>query len=738
MPGSQPSNGLAQDDMLTATAAWAGQIYTAGQIDATLEGQHFLGYPVLAAMAQRPEYRRIVETIATEMTRKWIRLVNRKGDEETQDRLDLLNDALEKFNVRDAFRKAAEGDGFFGRGHLYIALDGDQIGDELKAPIGNGRDSASKQKVRKGKLLRLQPIEAVWVNAQSYNTINPLGSDWYVPQQWYVQGREIHRDRLLTFVGREVPDFLKGAYMFGGLALTQMAQPYVANWLRTREDVSDLIAQFSVSGVQGMTLPDLLASGGAQELSNRIDMFVGARDNRGFMALGENEEFFNVSTPLGTLDKLQAQAQEQIASVCGIPLVKLLGVTPSGLNASSDGEVRVFYDFIHAYQEKLFGENLKRVLAFVQLSEFGDVDEDIGFEFEPLWQMDEAEKADVALKRTQAIMTAEPALPSDVVLRELREMGDATGAFTQITDDDIESAATEAPAPELTGTDPTEVQADPADATAQAQDAQWHEGDHPRAGNGQFGEGSSSAAAPDDEDDDGEDREAVRSPYDVHYDDLIGPSEDDQTQENEIEKAVGRIASDKVVLQAPIQSADGSVDREQMLSELMNSYDSHRNSPGFLSGDALDDDRQAAHDAARRYVEDYADAFDEGHDGHHLVLALDRPQDGLYWQARQAAEKRLADEGHDPASIQREISGQADAAREKAARAANAAASEARYSSTNEALQKTYPAESAEIDKARADGDGRKVWMLRSALIARFKREQGVTLSYDKAHATRA
>ncbi len=241
--------------------------------------------------------------------------------------------------------------------------------------------------------------------------------------------------------------------------MTQMARPYVANWLRTREDVSDLISSFSVSGVQGMKLADMIATGGTDAVLARIDMFNNARDNRGFMALDGDETFFNVSTQLGTLDKLQAQAQEQIASVCGIPLVKLLGVTPSGLNASSDGEVRVFYDFIHAYQEKLFGENLKRVLGFVQLSEFGDVDEDIGFEFEPLWQMSESEKADVALKRAQAIMVAEPVLPSDVVLRELREMGDATGAFTQITDDDIDAAATEAPAPEAIDPDADEPNA---------------------------------------------------------------------------------------------------------------------------------------------------------------------------------------------------------------------------------------------------------------------------------------
>jgi hypothetical protein len=168
------------------------------------------------------------------------------------------------------------------------------------------------------------------------------------------------------------------------------------------------------------------------------------------MALMGDEEFFNVSTQLGTLDKLQAQAQEQMASISGIPLVKLLGVTPSGLNASSDGEIRVFYDYILAYQERMFSLPLRKVLDIVMLSEFGEIDESISFQFEPLWQMSDAEKADVALKKTQALMLAEPALSGDTLLRELREMSDGTGLFGLITDEDIDASSTEAPAPEAT------------------------------------------------------------------------------------------------------------------------------------------------------------------------------------------------------------------------------------------------------------------------------------------------
>jgi phage-related protein (TIGR01555 family) len=132
-----------------------------------------------------------------------------------------------------------------------------------------------------------------------------------------------------------------------------------------------------------------------KDFFTRLRLFNNTRDNRGVMAIDKDtEELTNVSTPLGTLDKLLAQSQEQIASVAGIPLVVLLGVTPAGLNASSDGEVRTFYATIKAYQERVLRQPLEFMIECIQYDLFGDVDDDAAvFEFIDLWEMDEKDKA---------------------------------------------------------------------------------------------------------------------------------------------------------------------------------------------------------------------------------------------------------------------------------------------------------------------------------------------------------
>lgn len=351
---------------------------------------HFPGFAQLAVQSQIPEIRRCVEIIATEATRKWIKI--QASGQDKADKVKQIESAFSRFGVRDLFRKALEGDGYMGRGHIYVDLGAD--GAELATPIGDGSNGASKAKVAKGGLKGLRIVEAMWAYPSGYNTHDPLAADWYKPSTWLVQGTAVHRTRLLTFVGRELPDLLKPAYSFGGISLSQLVKPVVDIWLRTRGNVADLVNAFSVmvlSTQMGNTLGVADAT-----VMDRVGLFNDFRDNHGtFLINKETEDFKNVAAPVSGLEALQAQAQEHMASIPGIPLVKLLGITPSGLNASSDGEIRVFYDWIAAYQEAVIRPNLQSILGFVQLHLFGEVDPEITFAFEPLWSMSDKELAEV-------------------------------------------------------------------------------------------------------------------------------------------------------------------------------------------------------------------------------------------------------------------------------------------------------------------------------------------------------
>ena len=472
------NGGLMQSNQVAIQAWQAGGLLG----NAVSEGLLFLGYPYLSELAQRPEFRLFGEIRAEEMTRRWTEFrgtedesvkqkdkpaarndddeqaarrrkatgANPRSDaknKEIESKIKELKDFEDELKVRLWFKDAGAQDSFFGISHLYVDTKGVDVNNqqdpELKKDLGNGRDKTTEAKLKgmKGFLKGLRTIEPIWVYPTTYNAVNPLIPSWYDPQVWYVMGTEIHKSRLLTLIGHPVPDILKPAYAFGGLAMTQMAQPYVDIWLRTRESVGEIIHAFSVmvlsTQLATTTMPGGSGGGGGDVLA-RLMLFAMFRDNQGVFAIDKNtEDFKNVSAPVSGLAELQAQAQEHMASVCRIPLVKLTGISPSGLNATSEFEMRAFNDTIHGAQEHLFRSPLTTVYDLMQYSLWGERDPDITYDFLPLQELTPKEKTEM---RKLEAETDQIRIDSGVVSQEearIKLAGDEESGYDSIDPHDV-------------------------------------------------------------------------------------------------------------------------------------------------------------------------------------------------------------------------------------------------------------------------------------------------------------
>jgi uncharacterized protein len=352
-------------------------------------GLGFPGYPYLSNLVQRSEYRAPTEVISGEMTREWIGFTGVKGP-----KLKELEQAFLDFNVRECVRDCLTYDGQFGKGHLGIQIKGQDSDRKRQNPLLVDDDGVT---IQKGALLGFKPIEPTWVTPYAYNSNDPMLPDFYAPDAYYVMGKRTHASRLLTFISRPVPDLLKPSYNFGGLSLSQLIEPYVQRWLKTVDSVNRLISNFSIISLKTNMMSSISEGGdGGVGLFDRLAFFARARDNRGIFAVDkEQEELESLAVPLSGLSELQAQAQEHMAAPTHIPLVKLTGITPSGLNASSDGEIKVFYDFIGSEQQNQIAPTLRIILRIIQLHLWGKVDPKIGFEFLPLDSPTDKEMADM-------------------------------------------------------------------------------------------------------------------------------------------------------------------------------------------------------------------------------------------------------------------------------------------------------------------------------------------------------
>jgi phage-related protein (TIGR01555 family) len=399
----------------------------------------WLGFPYLAELWQIPEIRQVSETIAREMCRKWIKIAA-TGDKDKSDKIRVIEDQLKLHKIQDKFRRLAELDGGFGRGHLFVDVGVE--GDLLKVPL-----YLQPQTVKKGALKAFNVIEPQWVYPAVYNASNPLKKDFYRPATWWVMSQETHRTRLIPFVSREMPDMLKPAYSFGGMSMSQMILDTVESWRKTKTSVADLIEFFSTS-VFKTDMSSILDGGAGRDLAHRMDVFVAYRKNKGAFVIDRQEEFANVSAPLGTLDHLQAQSQEHIGSLAGIPMIVWLGIDPSGLNSTGEGALQVWSQRVHSMQEHLFNDPLKIVLDVIQLDQFGVIDPEIVFTFEPLKEASEEDKgkADKNEAEIDVLYVNAGVISPDEMRQKLAAQPDSPYAGIDLS----------APAPE-----PPEMEADP-------------------------------------------------------------------------------------------------------------------------------------------------------------------------------------------------------------------------------------------------------------------------------------
>jgi len=350
------------------------------------EGQGFFGFPYLSELLQRAEYRHAAEIWSEHSVRKWIKLIGGTAEQRKE-----IEAEMDRLDVRTVAETWCYHDQAYGRGQIFLDFGDADNPIELATPLRLVDSKVSPRRPLKA----LKAIEPVWAAPGVYETSNPLKQDFYKPREWLVYGKRVHHSRLLTMVSRPLSDMLKPSYAFSGLSLVQMMKPYVDNWLRTRQSVSDMVNSYSILNLK-TDMSANMPGGDCSWLFQRADLFVLNRDNRGLMITDKDlEELENIAVPLSGLHELQAQAQEQLASVSRIPLSIYLQISPTGLNANSDGEIRNFYADVHSLQEKNMRPGLAVILDAIQLSLFGQIIDGLGFEFLPLWEMDDKDKAEM-------------------------------------------------------------------------------------------------------------------------------------------------------------------------------------------------------------------------------------------------------------------------------------------------------------------------------------------------------
>ena len=349
----------------------------------------------------------IAELPAREMTREWIELSidDSGGDiriEEPEQRLLLAKSTmqeLEDLNAQSMFAQALLWARVHGGSLLFLGVD------------DGGADLADPLDLDQVKSVKFLLIYDRW-EVQIQSTNQDVGSpDYGKPEIYMVQAQTetgqgigmstpVHASRFIRFDGVLTSRYrmaLNGGWSDSVYTrMEETLQDYGISW----HAIAHLLQDFSQAVLKMRGLADAILQQESNVVVDRMTAMDLCRSvARAIPIDAEDEDFMRVATPLTGLPDVIDRLMLRVASAARMPATLLFGQSPSGLNATGESDITFFYDQIKAQQEETLRPKLDRLLRVVFAAREGPTrgkePESWSYDFRPLWQESDKERAEV-------------------------------------------------------------------------------------------------------------------------------------------------------------------------------------------------------------------------------------------------------------------------------------------------------------------------------------------------------
>lgn len=313
--------------------------------------------------------------------------------------------------------------------------------------------------IGEGQFKGLLVLDRWMVNPTLQNLVSEYGPEYGKPKYYQVVSdahglvnMKVHHSRCIRLEGQDLPYWQRIAENGWGQSVLERLWDRLLAFDSTTQGAAQLVYKAHLRTYKVDGLRQIIAAGGKalEGLAAQIDMIRRYQSNEGLTLMDGKDEFDSTSYSFAGLSDMMMQFGQQISGAIDIPLVRLFGQSPAGLNATGESDIRLYYDGVKAQQERRLRTGIARIYDIVSRSVHGKpLPDGWGFTFKPLWQMSDTEKADIAGKVTEAVSKAygEGILELHEAKKELKQSSEVTGIFTNITDESIQ-AAEDMPPPE--------------------------------------------------------------------------------------------------------------------------------------------------------------------------------------------------------------------------------------------------------------------------------------------------
>jgi phage-related protein (TIGR01555 family) len=389
----------------------------------------------------------IVDCVADDMTRAGVDI---KGKMKPED-IEAVNESAVALGVWNSTNETIKWSRLYGGCLGVMLIDGQDLATPFRV-----------ETVGKDQFKGILPLDRWMVTPEIERPIKEYGPNFGLPEFYKVIptapgliGMRIHHSRCIRLGGIKLPFWQAITLQFWGESIFERIWDILLALNSSTQGIAQLMYKLHLRTYTVENLRTMIASGGPMMagLMAQVQFMRQTQSNEGMTLLDAKDklENFTNSTLSGASDVL-IHFLEQISGAVQIPLVRLMGQSPAGLNATGESDLRTYYDEIARQQVSHLQVPMTNVYRCIVQSLGMEWPEGTTIGFRPLWQLDATQKADVASKTTDNVvkLTEAGIISNQCALKEIRQGSNETGFGSNITDEDINNAESEpAPLPEM-------------------------------------------------------------------------------------------------------------------------------------------------------------------------------------------------------------------------------------------------------------------------------------------------
>lgn len=256
----------------------------------------------------------------------------------------------------------------------------------------------------------------------------------------------VHASRVIRFTGRDLPRIERQTEMYWGESELEALYNEVVAHDNVSANMAALTFQANVNTMEVKGMEQLLSMS-SPAVQRRFWQVMQAqatlRSNFGMQLVEQGNKLTNTQYSFAGLRDVYESMCQNLCGASHYPMTKLFGRSPGGLNATGESDSRNYYEYVDSQREAKLRPVLEKLLPIMAMSAWGVVPDDMSIEFPPLWTPTARENAEIGKAKAEAVLAAFQAnvMPLDTTLQELKAIGDETGLFASITDDQIAAGA---------------------------------------------------------------------------------------------------------------------------------------------------------------------------------------------------------------------------------------------------------------------------------------------------------